>query len=187
MKDVEKFEKFEEMKKSEKNKNKISENNQEMVEEFIQLLIKNTRTDENSLRLTKAQFMYSAFTEHILNICKTLNANGVQFIIVGGTATGFHGFNRMTMDQFGLPTEKHDFDFWFNPTYENYYNILKAMKSLGKDVSRLEKESSPNPKKSFLKFEFEEFKIDFLPEIKGLNSFNESFSNSNTNYVYNLV
>jgi Na+/phosphate symporter len=54
MKDVEKFDKFEEMKKSEKNKKKISENNQEMVEEFIQLLIKNTRTDENSLRFTKA-------------------------------------------------------------------------------------------------------------------------------------
>ncbi len=54
MKDVEKFDKFEEMKKSEKNKNKISENNQEMVEEFIQLLIKNSRNDENSLRFTKA-------------------------------------------------------------------------------------------------------------------------------------
>jgi predicted nucleotidyltransferase len=89
----------------------------------------------------------------------------------------------MTMDQFGLPTEKHDFDFWFNPNYENYYNILKAMKSLGKDVSRLEKESSPNPKKSFLKFEFEEFKIDFLPEIKGLDSFNESYSNSKKSIV----
>jgi predicted nucleotidyltransferase len=127
--------------------------------------------------------MYSAFTEHILNICKTLNTNNVQFIIVGGTAAGFHGFNRMTMDQFGLPTEKHDFDFWFNPNYENYYNILKAMKSLGKDVSRLEKESSPNPKKSFLKFEFEEFKIDFLPEIKGLDSFNESYSNSKKSIV----
>jgi hypothetical protein len=45
MKDVEKFDKFEEMKKSEKNINKISENNHEMVEEFIQLLIKNTSHD----------------------------------------------------------------------------------------------------------------------------------------------
>jgi len=54
MKDVEKFEKFEEMKKSEENKNQISENTQEMVEEFIQLLIRNSRNDENPLRLTKA-------------------------------------------------------------------------------------------------------------------------------------
>lgn len=130
--------------------------------------------------------MYSDFTEHILKICKTLNANNVQFIIVGGTAAGFHGFNRMTMDQFGLPTGKHDFDFWFSPNYENYFNILKAMKSLGKDVSRLEEEAAPNPKKSFLKFEFEEFKIDFLPEIKGLDSFNESYSNTKKSIVNSI-
>ena len=54
MKDVEKFEKFEEMKKSEENKNQVSENTQEMVEEFIQLLIKNSRNNENPLRFTKA-------------------------------------------------------------------------------------------------------------------------------------
>ena len=29
-----------------------------------------------------------------------------------------------------------------------------------------------------MKFEFEEFKIDFLPEIKGLNSFADSYSNT---------
>lgn len=130
--------------------------------------------------------MYSDFTKHILKICKVLNSNNVQFIIVGGTAAGFHGFNRMTMDQFGLPTRKHDFDFWFNPNYENYFNILKTMKSLGKDVSRLENESLPNPKKSFLKFEFEEFKIDFLPEIKGLVSFNDSYSTAKKSIVNSI-
>jgi predicted nucleotidyltransferase len=50
------------------------------------------------------------------------------------------------------------------------------MKALGKDVSYLEQESAPNPKKSFLKFEFEEFKVDFLPEVKGLKSYNDSFA-----------
>ena len=54
MKDVEKFEKFEEMKKSEEDKSQISENTQEMVEEFIQLLVKNSRDEQNSSRLTKA-------------------------------------------------------------------------------------------------------------------------------------
>ena len=98
MKDVEKFEKFEEMKKSEENKNQISENTQEMVEEFIQLLIRNSRNDENPLRFTKVQSMYSDFTEHILKICKTLNTNNVQFIIVGGTAAGFHQETRGGMN-----------------------------------------------------------------------------------------
>lgn len=122
--------------------------------------------------------MHNDFTKHILEVCKSLNKNGVKFIIVGGTASGFHGYYRMTQDYYGEPTQKHDFDFWFDPTYENYFNILKAMKSLGKDTSRLENESNPNPRKSFLKFDFEEFKIDFLPEIKGLDSFSQSFDKS---------
>lgn len=54
MKEVEKFEKFEEIKKSEENKNQIFENTQEMVEEFIQLLVRNSRNDENPLPLKKA-------------------------------------------------------------------------------------------------------------------------------------
>ena len=127
--------------------------------------------------------MHNDFTKHILRVCKSLNEHEVRFVIVGGTASGFHGFYRMTIDYKGVPTEKHDFDFWFDPTYENYFNILKAMKMLGKDVTRLEAEIAPNPKQSFLKFDFDEFKIDFLPEIKGLKSFNTSFSNSSISVI----
>ncbi len=120
--------------------------------------------------------MQNSFLQRILEICKVLNDYSVQYLIIGGSAVGFHGYYRETTDNTGQLLGKHDFDFWFNPSHENYYNILKAMKALGKDVTRLENESSPNPKKSFLKFEFKEFKIDFLPEASGLKSFNESFS-----------
>lgn len=120
--------------------------------------------------------MQNSFLQRILEVCKALNDYTVQYLIVGGTAVGFHGYYRDTTDNMGKSINKHDFDFWFNPTLENYYNILKAVKSLGRDVSRLETEIAPNPKKSFLKFEFNEFKIDFLPEIKGLKTFNDSFS-----------
>jgi hypothetical protein len=48
MKDVEKFEKFEKLKKSEGNKKQISKNDQKLVAEFIQLLIKNSCKDEKS-------------------------------------------------------------------------------------------------------------------------------------------
>jgi len=54
MKDVEKFEKFEDLKKSEKNTPKISEKTQEMIDEFIQLLVKNSRDEKNPPRLVKA-------------------------------------------------------------------------------------------------------------------------------------
>lgn len=127
--------------------------------------------------------MYSNFTELILDVCKTLNESDVQFIIIGGTAAGFHGFNRMTLDEYGFPTTKYDFDFWYKPTYGNYFNIIKAMKALGKDTARLEREINPNPKKSFLRFNFEKFKIDFLPEVKGLSSFEKSLSNSRISVI----
>ncbi len=131
--------------------------------------------------------MQSSFIQHILKVCKTLNDFSVQYLIIGGTAVAFHGHYRDTTDSMGRALGKHDFDFWFNPTLENYHNILKSIKALGKDVTRLENESTPNPKRSFLRFEFEEFKIDFLPEVTGLKSFNESFSNRQQSKVFDIV
>jgi len=131
--------------------------------------------------------MQNSFLQRILEVCKALNDNTVQYLIVGGTAVGFHGYYRDTTDNAGQTLNKHDFDFWFNPTLENYNNILKTVKSLGKDISRLENEMAPNPKKSFLKFEFDEFKIDFLPEVKGLKTFNESFSRRRESVVNNVL
>ena len=29
---------------------------------------------------------------------------------------------------------KPDLDFWYNPTYENYFNLLKALEELGIDL-----------------------------------------------------
>lgn len=131
--------------------------------------------------------MENSFLQRILEVCKSLNDFSVEYLIIGGTAVGFHGYYRETTDSAGQLLGKHDFDFWFNPSLENYYNILKAMKELGKDVSRLEKESAPNPRKSFLRFEFEEFKIDFLPEVIGLKSFSESFSKRRQSMIDNVT
>lgn len=51
MKDVEKFEKFEEMKKSQESKKPIPEKTNEMVEEFIQLLKRNATSEVIASRL----------------------------------------------------------------------------------------------------------------------------------------
>lgn len=39
------------------------------------------------------------------------------------------------------------------------------MEELGQDVTEFKEEQSPNPKKSFFKYEFEKFTLDFLPEL----------------------
>jgi len=114
--------------------------------------------------------------DNILKVCKVLNKHSLEYLIVGGTAVAFHGYYRMTLLPTGLPADKHDLDFWYNPTYENYYNLLNAIEELGIDVSEYKAESSPNPRKSFFTQEFDNFKIDFLPEIIGLTKFGESFS-----------
>ncbi|NOQ27916.1 MAG: hypothetical protein GQ564_21345 [Bacteroidales bacterium] len=113
----------------------------------------------------------------ILLICKILAKNSVEYLIVGGTALAFHGHYRMTMLSSGELSDKHDFDFWYRPSYENYYNLLRALRELGIDTTKFDEESTPNPKKSFFRHEFEDFKIDFLPEILGLEQFNTSYMN----------
>ena len=50
---IKNVEKFEEIKKRQENKKPISEKTHEMVEEFIQLLIRDANSEENILRLRK--------------------------------------------------------------------------------------------------------------------------------------
>lgn len=109
--------------------------------------------------------------QNFLEICKVLQKHSVQYLLIGGTAVGFHGYYRMSSQMDGTVSEKQDFDFWYSPTYSNYFNLLHALKDLGKDIQTFLEEQSPNPKKSFFKFEFEYFTLDFLPIVNGLDSF----------------
>ena len=116
----------------------------------------------------------------VLKVCEVLKKHGVDYLIVGGTALAFHGHYRMTTMPNNLPADKHDFDFWYNPSYANYFKLLNALEELGIDVVEIKKEQAPNPKKSFFSHEFNDFKVDFLPEILGLDRFSNSFSKKTT-------
>ncbi len=37
---------------------------------------------------------------------------------------------------------------------------------MGQDVKKYREEQSPNPRKSFFRFDFDEFSLDLLPDIK---------------------
>jgi len=116
-----------------------------------------------------------SLTDQILHVCKILNKNNVQYLIVGGTAVAFHGYFRWSQNSSGIPAEKFDLDIWYNPTYENYFNLLNALGELGQDVTEFLEEKSPNPLKSYFKFNLEKFTLDFLPKLKGLSKFRQSF------------
>jgi len=93
--------------------------------------------------------MTDNFTDNILIICKALNKHSVQYLIVGGTAVALHGYFRPSLNESGLPAEKPDLDFWYNPAYDNYFRLLNALEELGEDVSEFKAEIAPNPRRSF--------------------------------------
>jgi len=68
---------------------------------------------------------------------------------VGGTAVALHGYFRPSLNESGLPAEKPDLDFWYNPAYDNYFRLLNALEELGEDVSEFKAEIAPNPRRSF--------------------------------------
>ncbi|MCL6257547.1 hypothetical protein M3O96_00495 [Aquiflexum sp. TKW24L] len=112
--------------------------------------------------------------ESLLAICSSLSKHKVDYLIVGGIAVALHGFFRISRNQSGQIMDKPDIDIWFDPTYSNYFNVLKVMKELGQDITEIEKEKTPHPRESFFKIEFESFYLDFLPEIKSKIKFSDA-------------
>jgi len=110
----------------------------------------------------------------ILRICQVLNEHSVQYIVVGGVAVTLHGYFRESIDSAGKPT-KLDIDVWYNPTYNNYFKLLNVLEELGQDVNRFRSETVPDPKRSFFRYEFHDFTLDFLPAIKAQLSFRSCF------------
>jgi len=79
------------------------------------------------------------------------------------------------MNLSGVETDKPDLDFWYNSTYNNYFALLNALEELGQEVSEFKKEMTPNPKKSYFRFELEKFSLDFLPKLRAPIDFRSSF------------
>jgi hypothetical protein len=112
---------------------------------------------------------------YMLRVCEILNNQAIEYMIVGGVAMALHGYYRKSITQDGTQTDKPDIDIWYNPTYGNYFRLLDALEALGQDTSEFKNEQAANPKKSFFKYNFDEFTLDFLPELKAKLSFPASY------------
>jgi predicted nucleotidyltransferase len=119
--------------------------------------------------------MDKGLRDSLLTVCKLLDKHEEEYLIVGGAAVAFHGYFRISISTAGVPVEKPDLDFWYNPTYINYFNLLSAIEELGEDVSEFKNEKAPDPRKSFFKLNFDTVTIDFLPELPGLSKFRHSY------------
>ncbi len=120
--------------------------------------------------------MEKSLTNYILDVCKSLNKHGVLYLDVGGTAVAFHGYFRWSHNSSGKISDKFDLDIWYNTTYDNYYRLFNSLEELVQDITEFRKEKSPNPLKSYFKFELEKFTLDFLPVLKGLSKLRSSFN-----------
>lgn len=101
----------------------------------------------------------------LLTLCKVLDHWKVRYMLVGGTAVALHGYYRHSMGPSGQLAAKPDIDLWFDPTYENYFNLLAALEGMDCDVSEFKQELSPDPKRSFFKLDLGAFTLDVLPLI----------------------
>ena len=119
--------------------------------------------------------MQNNITNEIIRVCQILNKNEVHYLIVGGTAVAFHGYFRWSQNSAGDPSDKFDLDIWYNPTYDNYYKLLTALAELDQDVKEFFEEKSPNPLKSYFKFDLDKFTLDFLPKLKGNSKFKQAY------------
>ena len=106
--------------------------------------------------------------------CSALNKYDVEYMLIGGTAVGFYGYQRISGGYApGFNDLKHDLDFWYNPTTGNYYNLVQALKDLDIETESLENLIF-DPKRTYLKIPHKGFKTEFLPQMSGLDSFSGS-------------
>lgn len=79
------------------------------------------------------------------------------------------------MDAAGREIKVVDHDFWYSPSYSNYFKLLDILEDLGKELGPFRKEKTPDPKRSFFRLDRPEFTVDFLPKLPGLPRFRAAF------------
>lgn len=62
--------------------------------------------------------MNDELLERLLAVCRGLNDQGVEYLLVGGTAVALHSYYRLSTNPAGAVTDKPDVDVWYNPTYD---------------------------------------------------------------------
>lgn len=94
-----------------------------------------------------------------------LNANKVEFLVVGAYAVGFYGYVRFT----------GDLDIWVNPEIENGQRLLKALSDFGfGSLSGLSVEDFTK-EDSVVQLGYPPFRIDLMTSVSGL-KFRECYS-----------
>lgn len=88
---------------------------------------------------------------------RLLNANHVDYLLVGAYAVGLHGYPRATVD----------LDVWVNPTADNAPRVIAALQEFGFDAPTIEPQLFINPR-SIVRFGVPPFRIEIMTAIDGV-------------------
>ncbi len=88
---------------------------------------------------------------------RLLNANGVDYLVVGGYAVGLHGYPRATVD----------LDVWVRADPANAERIIGALRAFGFEVPALEPRLFLDPL-SIVRFGVPPFRIEIMTSIDGV-------------------
>jgi predicted nucleotidyltransferase len=107
--------------------------------------------------------LYQDFKDFLL----TLNKHQVKYIVVGGYAVVYHGYNRNT----GY------LDIWVEQTSENFDLLMQVFSEFGLPLNAISKNEFLNNRHDVYTFGVPPVCIEILTAVKGI-QFAESFSNS---------
>ncbi len=110
--------------------------------------------------------------QSLTDVCKALNRHSVKFIIIGGVAVGYHGYRRVSGITVHRPEIKNDLDFWYKPTLDNFLRLVRALKDLEVRAESLDAIVF-DPQKTYLKIPQGSFHTDFLPQMVGIDDFDQ--------------
>lgn len=96
-------------------------------------------------------------TDDFREFLKSLNANHVDYLLVGGYAVGLHGYPRATID----------LDVWVRPERDNARRVIKALRMFGFETTSLTEELFINPD-SVVRLGVPPFRIEIMTAIDGV-------------------
>ena len=88
---------------------------------------------------------------------RLLNANRVDYLLVGAFAVGLHGYPRATVD----------LDVWVRPAADNAPRVIEAVRQFGFDVPAIEPRLFIDPR-SIVRFGVPPLRIELMTSIDGV-------------------
>ena len=96
-------------------------------------------------------------TDDFREFLRLLNANRVEYLLVGGYAVGLHGYPRATVD----------LDIWVRPNPSNAGRVLASVREFGFDLPTLDPALFVDAR-SVVRFGVPPFRIEVMTSIDGV-------------------